>query len=115
MRRSSESVAALASALARLPDRRDRQSPAHGGRADLRSPLCLFTLVGIAGEDDLDASDLCDGPLSSSAADRSFRPMPCVTLGGNNIYRWAARRLTSPSLSDVTLILLSYLIAELEE
>src|SRR4029450_6310275 len=26
----------------------------------------LFTLVGIAGEDDLDASDLCDGPLSPS-------------------------------------------------
>jgi ERF superfamily len=27
----------------------------------------LFTLVGIAGEDDLDAPDLCDGPLSPSA------------------------------------------------
>jgi hypothetical protein len=33
----------------------------------------LFTLVGIAGEDDLDAPDLCDGPpsLSSSEDDRS--------------------------------------------
>jgi hypothetical protein len=31
----------------------------------------LFTLVGIAGEDDLDAPDLCDGPLSPSA---SFKP-----------------------------------------
>jgi ERF superfamily len=29
----------------------------------------LFTLVGIAGEDDLDAPDLCDGPLSPSAVD----------------------------------------------
>ena len=36
----------------------------------------LFTLVGIAGEDDLDAPDLCDGPLVSarSAGDRSFKP-----------------------------------------
>jgi hypothetical protein len=30
----------------------------------------LFTLVGIAGEDDLDAPDLCDGPLSPSVVDR---------------------------------------------
>jgi hypothetical protein len=28
----------------------------------------LFTLVGIAGEDDLDAPDVCDGPLSLSAS-----------------------------------------------
>jgi hypothetical protein len=34
----------------------------------------LFTLVGIAGEDDLDAPDLCDGPLSPSGAERSFKP-----------------------------------------
>jgi hypothetical protein len=35
----------------------------------------LFTLVGIAGEDDLDAPDLCDGPLLSvPAVDRSFEP-----------------------------------------
>jgi hypothetical protein len=34
----------------------------------------LFTLVGIAGEDDLDAPDLCDGPILPSAVDRSFRP-----------------------------------------
>src|SRR5262247_2537407 len=36
----------------------------------------LFTLVGIAGEDDLDAPDLCAGPpsLSPSAVDRSFKP-----------------------------------------
>jgi hypothetical protein len=35
----------------------------------------LFTLVGIAGEDDLDAPDLCDGPSSllPSAVDRSLR------------------------------------------
>src|SRR5262249_34597973 len=36
----------------------------------------LFTLVGIAGEDDLDVPDLCDGPpsLLPSAVDRSFKP-----------------------------------------
>ena len=36
----------------------------------------LFTLVGIAGEDDLDAPDLCDGPRSPtpSADARSLKP-----------------------------------------
>jgi hypothetical protein len=36
----------------------------------------LFTLVGIAGEDDLDAPDVCDGPpsLLPSELDRSFKP-----------------------------------------
>ena len=37
----------------------------------------LFTLVGIAGEDDLDAPDLCDGPLSAAERpmdDQSRRP-----------------------------------------
>src|SRR6266404_632419 len=34
----------------------------------------LFTLVGIAGEDDLDAPDLCDGPISPSTVDGSFKP-----------------------------------------
>jgi ERF superfamily len=36
----------------------------------------LFTLVGIAGEDDLDAPNLCDGrpSLLPSAVDRSFEP-----------------------------------------
>ena len=37
----------------------------------------LFTLIGIAGEDDLDAPDPCDGPRSSapSADERSLMPM----------------------------------------
>jgi hypothetical protein len=36
----------------------------------------LFTLVGIAGEDDLDAPDLCDGACSPTppAEERSFKP-----------------------------------------
>ena len=45
----------------------------------------LFTLVGIAGEDDLDAPDLCDGARSPtpSAAERSLKPsdrQPLVPL-----------------------------------
>src|SRR5262245_7180383 len=34
----------------------------------------LFTLVGIAGEDDIDAPGLCDGPLSPSRGDRPTKP-----------------------------------------
>src|SRR5262245_38167336 len=34
----------------------------------------LFTLVGIAGEDDFDAPDLCDAPLSLSGIDRPTKP-----------------------------------------
>jgi len=53
----------------------------------------LFTLVGIAGEDDLDAPDLCDGSpsLLPSASDRSFRPtddqaqMPRQTPGDGHV------------------------------
>jgi hypothetical protein len=49
----------------------------------------LFTLVGIAGEDDLDAPDLCDAPpsLLPSTVERSFKPkddqsrMPARTPG----------------------------------
>src|SRR5262245_13268588 len=50
----------------------------------------LFTLVGIAGEDDLDAPDLCDGPLSPSVVGRSFTPtdgephMPLRTPGNGH-------------------------------
>jgi ERF superfamily len=50
----------------------------------------LFTLVGIAGEDDLDATDLCDGSLSPSVVDRSFKStdgephMPLRTPGNGH-------------------------------
>src|SRR5262244_2532565 len=50
----------------------------------------LFTLVGIAGEDDPDAPDLCDGSLSPSVVDRSFKPtdgpsqMPPRTQGNGH-------------------------------
>jgi hypothetical protein len=36
----------------------------------------LFTLVGIAGEDDLDAPELCDGPLSPSATSAGSSSTP---------------------------------------
>jgi hypothetical protein len=36
----------------------------------------LFTLIGIAGEDDLDAPDLCDGPRSSAPSTDERSPMP---------------------------------------
>ncbi len=36
----------------------------------------LFTLVGIAGEDDLDAPDLCDGPRSPTPAAGEHSPKP---------------------------------------
>ncbi len=45
----------------------------------------LFTLVGIAGEDDLDAPDLCDGPLSLPSARR-----PLVQADGRSISDAAA-------------------------
>jgi hypothetical protein len=52
-------------------------NPQHMGAAlTYARRYALFTLVGIAGEDDLDAPDLCDrlpSPLPS-AVDRSFRP-----------------------------------------
>jgi hypothetical protein len=52
----------------------------------------LFTLVGIAGEDDLDAPDLCDGPssLSSSPDDRSSKDgqlrMPARPPGNGRVH-----------------------------
>src|SRR5436190_1141017 len=84
MHRSSESVAALASALAKAqaelinPEKSltatIRTGQAGEGKRTFR--YALFTLVGIAGEDDLDAPDLCDGPAfpSASALGTSVRP-----------------------------------------
>src|SRR5262249_43828067 len=60
---------------------RPRPAPATPPRGGAPSPharrYALFTLVGIAGEDDLDAPDLCAGPTSlssSTAPARALQP-----------------------------------------
>jgi ERF superfamily len=60
----------------------------------------LFTLVGIAGEDDLDAPDLCDGPLSPAASARGapVKPTPPRTPG-NGYFRSEPNR-ERPSMLD---------------
>jgi hypothetical protein len=69
--------------LAALSDCRDRQSTRMGGALAYARRYALFTLVGIAGEDDLDAPDLCEGPASllPSAIDRSFKPKGPTSSG----------------------------------
>ena len=58
----------------------DMASPQRMGAAlTYARRYALFTLVGIAGEDDLDAPDLCEGPCSPmpsgpSADERSLKP-----------------------------------------
>jgi ERF superfamily len=56
----------------------DMASPQRMGAAlTYARRYALFTLVGIAGEDDLDAPDLCDGPRlpTPSADEHSLKPM----------------------------------------
>ena len=80
----------------------------------------LFTLVGIAGEDDLDAPDLCDS-LSPSAVDRSFRPtddqsrMPPRTPDGGDARRVRAKLERAVPLNpDQSAALREKLLTELE-
>jgi ERF superfamily len=60
----------------------------------------LFTLVGIAGEDDLDAPDLCDGPSSPSAVNRAFKSIDGQSrvppLKSDNEYARAAQKRETP-------------------
>ena len=62
----------------------------------------LFTLVGIAGEDDLDAPDLCAAPPTSSArtGTGSGELLPPPRSDGNGRTRAAARPASTPFLSS---------------
>ena len=80
----------------------------------------LFTLVGIAGEDDLDAPDFSDGPLSPPALDLSFRPTddqsrrPPRTLGDGPTRRVRAKLERAVSLNpDQSAALREKLLKEL--
>src|SRR6516225_1596652 len=80
----------------------------------------LFALVGIAGEDDLDAPDLCDGPLSPSTVDRSLRPtddqsrMPPRTPGDGRARRVRAKLEPTVTLNpDQSAALREKLLTEL--
>jgi hypothetical protein len=71
-----------------------------GAALTYASRYALFTLVGIAGEDDLDAPDLCDGPLSPAASARGapVKPTPPRTPG-NGYFRSEPNR-ERPSTLD---------------
>jgi hypothetical protein len=62
----------------------------------------LFTLVGIAGEDDLDAPDLCTAPPTTAArtGTGSGELLPPPRSDGNGRTRTAARTASTPFLSS---------------
>jgi ERF superfamily len=62
----------------------------------------LFTLVGIAGEDDLDAPDFCAVPSTTAArtGTRSGELLPPLRSDGNGRTRAAARAASTPFLSS---------------
>src|SRR5262249_43080379 len=81
----------------------------------------VFTVVGIAGEDDLDAPDLCDGPLSPSVVDRSSSPtddqsrMPPRTPGDGHTHRVRAKLERAVTLNpDQSAALRERLLTEIE-
>jgi len=69
--------------LADLRHKRDCNAPPDGSGADPCSALCLFTLVGIAGEDDIDAPDL-KAPMPPASAAATPAPNRYSRLNGLN-------------------------------
>ena len=62
--------------MAGLPDRRYGEPAANGAALTYARRYALFTLVGIAGEDDLDAPDLCYRGFGV----RAPPPMPKIAI-----------------------------------
>jgi hypothetical protein len=76
----------------------------------------LFTLVGIAGEDDLDAPDLCASPPTTSARTGigSGELLPPPRSDGNSRTRAAGRAASTPVLSsDESAVLRDRLLGEI--
>jgi ERF superfamily len=78
----------------------------------------LFTLVGIAGEDDLDAPDLCTAPPTTTArtAKESGELRPLPRNEGNSQTRGAVRAASAPVLSsDESAALRDRLLGEIRD
>jgi hypothetical protein len=76
----------------------------------------LFTLVGIAGEDDLDAPDLCEAPPTTAArtGTGSGELLPPPRSDGNGRTRAAGRAASTPVLSrDESVALRDKLLGEI--
>src|SRR5262245_59240252 len=110
--------------LASLRHQRTRRATSHGRAADLCPTLALFTLVGIAGEDDLDAPDLIAPTTSSSRTELSVRKTNGRPNGGPahreeaflGITRQNSWPNSTPLLdSDASAALRDQLVAELND
>jgi ERF superfamily protein len=78
----------------------------------------LFTLVGIAGEDDLDAPDLCTAPPTTTArtAAESGELRPAPGNDGNSQTRGAVRATSASALSpDDSAVLRDRLLGEIRD
>ena len=81
--------------LAGLPGQRDGCTPSAWRRPDLCPPLCAVHLVGIAGEDDLDAPDLSPAVVPPASQNGSLRSNPCP---GGLLHQPSPQQATSQPL-----------------